>query len=966
MSRQDARPAITDAPSTPLPDPTGPTDPTGPADPSGLPDATGLRARAARRLDRIRFRNKLNILVVVPLTVMSLLFVLIVANEIAAARAAGDQAQLIRASAQVTQLVDDVQAEHRNALLLWAGYDRRADYQAAPSLDAYQRTQGETDAQAAAVRAAFGSALPDAEASALAQVDSLSSVRAQITAGTLPPENIDSAYGPTADALIDGLGLTSSTGRDARTNETLDALLHADTAHAAFETSLVAAQTGDSNALIEFLAAVGDQRAYTDSAQRFGVLATADQAVQLDGIDHNGDESYLDGQIAMLDVDPAVLEAPTTKRGMADAATQVDQTSPHILGEAATRLQITESLTLQIAAGADDTSSTAWWWAISLLAAALLIFATWLVLSVLIRHSVVRPVQRLTSAARKVAAVSEQELSRVADDDAVDESPARLEAVPVLAQDELGELATAFNQVQVTAAGLLERQVTSRRNIAEMFGNIGRRVSNLTTRQLTLIDAVEREETNPDLLEQLYRIDHIAVRMQRNADSLMLLAGIRESELDGRPASVTHVVRAALGQIEGYQRVQLRVETDATVSPDIVGDLVLMLAELLENAASFSPAHSTVEVAVRVSPDGRALVEIVDHGLGMGSERLAEENARLVRRERLDLVPTKVLGLFVVGTLARRWGVTVVLTRTTGGGVTSLVSVPAALLTAASAPVPAAAATATAAAPTREAPATAPATATSTETPATAAAPPTAAHPAAAPPAATAPPALTGPTPLPHPEPAPTAPGGLPRRTPTRRTADDPTPPAPAAAAPAAGSAAAPTPAGSAPASTPTAPALAGSAAAPASTPTPTAAPAPAAPAAAASAAAPAPAAATHAHAADTSAPAAPAPDEATARPSAPQPPGGSSQLRRRVRGATLNPGSTARPDIIPTAPRTEVDAEAVRSSLEEFEAAVDRAERDSTLTDLRITPPVARPRPDTDPHHDTDPHLELPEGVGP
>jgi anti-sigma regulatory factor (Ser/Thr protein kinase) len=199
-----------------------------------------------------------------------------------------------------------------------------------------------------------------------------------------------------------------------------------------------------------------------------------------------------------------------------------------------------------------------------------------------------------------------------------------------------------------------------------------------------LIDAVGREETDPELLERLYSIDHIAVRLQRNADSLMLLAGIRETGAEAWPTPLANVIRASLGQIEGYQRVSLRPETEVTVAPDIVGDLTLMLAELLENAVAFSPSHTPVEVAVRpgtdVTEDGGALIEVIDHGLGMSAERLAEENARLVRRERLDLVPTRVLGLFAVGSLARRWGVRVSLSRTPGGGVTATVRIPASLL----------------------------------------------------------------------------------------------------------------------------------------------------------------------------------------------------------------------------------------------------------------------------------------------
>uniref|UniRef100_UPI001EED6444 HAMP domain-containing sensor histidine kinase n=1 Tax=Streptacidiphilus carbonis TaxID=105422 RepID=UPI001EED6444 len=690
MSLQDAHPAPPAAPDAPGPQ-GEPVAPGTPGPPGGLqtrerPDPTaekGLRARLGRLLDRIPFRHKLNVLVTVPVVVISVLFAVVVNSEIETAQAAAAQADLVRNSYQVALLVDDVQTEQQQALLLWAHYDRKSAKDPAPSNAAFRAAAAATTAQAAMVRQVFGSAIPVGESEALAQVDGMGTPRDQIEVGMLAAPNIDQAYSPTAAALIDGLGLTTDESGNSTITQSLDALLRADAAHAVYETSVLSSQTGDSNALVEFLAAVGAQEQYGYQVDRFGQLATAAQATELGGMDHNSNQVYIGQQLALLEVSPGDLANAPDAASMRAAAEQVDQTLPKIVGESQIRLQITQKLTQEIAARADSASSTAWLKAILLLALALLIFVTWLTLSVLIRHSVVRPVQRLTSAARKVAAISEKELARVADDDAVDESPARLEAVPVLAQDELGALAEAFNQVQITAAGLLERQVTSRRNIAEMFGNIGRRVSNLTNRQLALIDAVERGETDPELLEQLYRIDHIAVRMQRNADSLMLLAGIRESELDGRPAPVSHVIRASLGQIEGYQRVVLRAESDPTVAPDIVGDLVLMLAELLENAVSFSPAHSSVEVTVRTS-GGHAAIEIVDHGLGMGSERLAEENARLVRRERLDLVPTRVLGLFVVGNLARRWGITVTLSRTPGGGVSSLVLVPAALLRTAS------------------------------------------------------------------------------------------------------------------------------------------------------------------------------------------------------------------------------------------------------------------------------------------
>ncbi|MFD0636850.1 ATP-binding protein [Catenulispora yoronensis] len=245
--------------------------------------------------------------------------------------------------------------------------------------------------------------------------------------------------------------------------------------------------------------------------------------------------------------------------------------------------------------------------------------------------------------------------------------------------DELGDLAQAFNKVQETALLMLERQVTIRRNTAEMFGNVGHRIHNLTGRQLSIIDQVERSETDPVLLDRLYRIDHLAVRLQRGADSLILLSGEREANISGSPMRLTDVVRSAVGRVEGYQRVVLIAEDDAMVAPSAVGDLTLMVAELVENAVSFSPASQRVEIAVGLSARG-FVIEIVDRGMGMSPEQMAQENARLVRRERLDLAPTRVLGLFVVGRLSVRTGAAVELSATPGGGTTARVYVPGFLL----------------------------------------------------------------------------------------------------------------------------------------------------------------------------------------------------------------------------------------------------------------------------------------------
>ncbi|UFR01646.1 HAMP domain-containing protein [Streptomyces sp. Go40/10] len=782
------------------------------------PEQDGARAAFA---DRWPFRRKLNLLVGIPLAVIAVLLTYLFTDLVQQSSSAASAARLVRNSAQVARLVDRVEAEHQQAILLSTRYESG---DARPSTSAYRTAQRAVDSQVNRVRETFGARLPESEAQALRGVEGLTSLRASVEQSYLPADNIDPAYAGAAQSLIDGLGLDRDADfADTFTGSLLDSLLRADAAHGAFETNVFAATTGDTNALIEFTNAVGAYDLYTHQAARFGRFATETQAERLSGIEHTRAQREIAEAYAELQVGIGRLQTDDQarlRRSVRDALGDY----PAYPEQAAARLRITTALIGEIADRADGAADTARWRAGLLLSGTLIAFALWIAFAVLVRRSVVRPVQALTGAAREVAEVAGRELARVADDDAEDDGPPRLRDMPVTARDEIGDLAEAFNRVQTTAAALLERQVLSRRNTAEMFGNVGRRVSNLTTRQLALIDAVERGETDPALLERLYSIDHIAVRLRRNADSLMLLAGIRETVLDAGPTALSTVVRAALGQIEGYRRVRLYAASDALVEPDVIGDLTLMTAELLENAVAFSPEDSPVEVTVRSGAGGTHIV-VTDHGLGMSAERLAEENARLIRRERLDLVPTKVLGLFVVGALARRWEIAVELTRTPGGGVTAEVTLPASLLVAPTAGTK----TPATAAP---APAPAPARKTTTSGPA-----PSRDLPPAPDPAHARTPADGTATATDEPAHADHGAGPLPRRLPRR------------------------------------------------------------------------------------------APDES--RPPAPPPSGTGRPLRRRVRGATLRTTTGAAPTTVPQTVRP-LDAEAVRSELEEFEEAVERARRDA------------------------------------
>lgn len=190
---------------------------------------------------------------IVPLAVVSAMIAYVVYAEIDSARSAASTAQLVRDSAQVTQLIDGVQTEHRQALLVSLRYEAARSGEKAPNTSAFLQAQQKVTAQAEAVRSTYGDRLPDAEAQALKELEGLDSLRKTIEEGPIPADNIDPAYGSVIEGLINGLGLGQSGGESSESaGNLLDALLRADTAHASFETSVFAARTRDPNALIEY------------------------------------------------------------------------------------------------------------------------------------------------------------------------------------------------------------------------------------------------------------------------------------------------------------------------------------------------------------------------------------------------------------------------------------------------------------------------------------------------------------------------------------------------------------------------------------------------------------------------------------------------------------------------------------------------------------------------------------------
>ncbi|MEV6655383.1 nitrate- and nitrite sensing domain-containing protein [Streptomyces sp. NPDC051219] len=256
----------------------------------------------------------------------------------------------------------------------------------------------------------------------------------------------------------------------------------------------------------------------------------------------------------------------------------------------------------------------------------------------------------------------------------------RVQPIPIDSQDEIGEVARAFDQVHREAVRLAAEQALLRGNVNAIFTNLSRRNQSLIEGQLTLITDLENNEADPDQLENLFRLDHLATRMRRNGENLLVLAGEEPGRRWNQPVPLVDVLRAASSEVESYERIELSGVPETEIHGQAVTDLVHLLAELLENATTFSSPQTKVRVTATRLPDGRVMIEIHDKGIGLTAEDFADINHKLANPPTVDAAISQRMGLFVVGRLADRHGVRVQL-RPSGeqAGTTSLVMLPDAI-----------------------------------------------------------------------------------------------------------------------------------------------------------------------------------------------------------------------------------------------------------------------------------------------
>ncbi|WP_245866212.1 sensor histidine kinase [Rhodococcoides kyotonense] len=340
--------------------------------------------------------------------------------------------------------------------------------------------------------------------------------------------------------------------------------------------------------------------------------------------------------------------------------------------------EFSESLGTTLSAAALDRRSVALRDAAVVLGAVL----TALVLALLVARSLVQPIRRLRLGALSVA---HRELPSEIEQIRSGGHTPEISPVPVHTSEEIGQLARAVDAIHEEALQLAGEQARLRVQVGNMFETLSRRSRSLVDQQLALIEELERDEDDPRRLDSLFRLDHLATRMRRNGANLMVLAGTQSRRPHSdQPVALDAVMSAAVSEVEDYRRVRMLDVPDAALTAASAGDVVHLVAELIDNALRYSPPDSAVAVTAARAVEGGILLEVADRGLGMPPADLEETNNRLAVGGEVTPETARRMGLFVVGRLAQRHGVTVRLRATqvhgASSGVTVSMHIPVALV----------------------------------------------------------------------------------------------------------------------------------------------------------------------------------------------------------------------------------------------------------------------------------------------
>jgi signal transduction histidine kinase len=301
-----------------------------------------------------------------------------------------------------------------------------------------------------------------------------------------------------------------------------------------------------------------------------------------------------------------------------------------------------------------------------------------ILVSTLIARGIIRRLRGLESSARTLAEDQLPDvIARLRRGEDVDVAA---EAPPLrTGSDEIGRVGQAFELVRQTAVRGAVEESRLRQGLNDVFRSLARRSQSLLHRQLTLLDQMERRASDPEALDDLFRLDHLTTRMRRHAEGLVILAGAPPGRSWSSPVRMVDVMRGAIAEVEDYARVSVATRSQAALAGSAVADVIHLLAELIENATTLSPPYTSVRVSGDTVASGFA-IEVEDRGLGMSAPRMAELNDRLASPPEFNPSDSEQLGLFVVSKLAERHGIRVTLKASPYGGTSAIVLIPAHLV----------------------------------------------------------------------------------------------------------------------------------------------------------------------------------------------------------------------------------------------------------------------------------------------
>lgn len=620
-----------------------------------------------------RVRTKVVAVVAVPILLVLVLAGLTIRTELADRDALAQVATGTRLTGTVADLVDQVQVE-RSATAAWVAAGRPADRS---GLDV---AADRTDAAVEALRGAGDAAaeldpgVRDRYATALTRLDALPALRATAVATRYPATSVVTGYTGLVDPLL-------ALSRDIAGAVGEPAVVRPATSLAALGRAKEQAEV--QHALLLVGAITRTLPVSAGDALRGSVAEQEAATAEFEAGSSPAQVQRFDDTVAGPEVDQRtrILQTALLQDGTALAV------DPIAWDRAASatreRMRTLENdLQGELRATADGLVSSATTTAVVVIALVLLGVLAAAALAVVIARSLVTPLRRLRWSALDVAERRLPEAVRELEDEGVgsDRPEDAVEPVPIHTEEEVGEVARAFDSVHREAVRLAGEQARLRTNLNALFVNLSRRSQGLVERQILLIDTLESREEDPDVLADLFRLDHLATRMRRNGENLLVLGGASPSRGPAEPLLLADVVRAAVGEVEHYQRIEVGQVPGLRVQGAPADDLTHLLAELLDNATSYSPPDSPVTVSASRAPDGGAIVEVADAGLGMDAEDLHDANARLEQPVLLDSSVPRQMGLFVVGALARRHGITARLLPGSDDGTTASVHVPADVL----------------------------------------------------------------------------------------------------------------------------------------------------------------------------------------------------------------------------------------------------------------------------------------------